>query len=777
MARQRNDIETNVDGSSCSMQDLFQKALLLHQKGMIEDAKSIYGQIIRINPEDPDALHMMGIAAFQSGDISTSQGLLNKAVQLCPDRASFRSSLGNILKLAGKTDEALCMYKEAIRLKPEYAEAHNNLGATLNDAQRYDEALNYLLQALKINPDYTEAYYNLGNTYRGLGDINKAIDNYNQAIKNNYPNAYVNLGVTLMDMGNELDAIGYFKQAIKMQPDNMDAYNNLGSVMTSQGNLQQAVLCYRKCLEINPTLHKTRSNLLLVLHYTDDTSPEEIFLEHKKWADIHALPLKTIHSHGNEKDPDKKLRIGYISPDFLSHPVAHFIEPVLASHDRDSFDVYCYSDVASPDHVTERLKMLTVTWRNIYRMTDEAVTDLILKDHIDILIDLAGHTANNRLRVFAQKPAPVQVTYLGYPDTTGLDTMDYRIIDSFTDPAGRADYLHTEELVRMPYGFLCYRPPEHTPEPGPLPALKSGVITFGCFNKRAKITADMINTWSSILGIVPYSRIFLKFKNFLSDQEKSSITDLFMKNNISPDRVNILKPIRSLSEHIGMYSNIDIALDTFPYNGTTTTCESLWMGVPVITRKGIIHASRVGTSILKNSGLEGLISESRPDYINKAVQLANDIERLACLRSRLRDMIRNSHLMDEKGFTINLEDMYRIMWQKWCAGDLVSPFNNNRLQVTGQIEIGRLINMGEDLFNSGHFKEAERTFRKVLAINPENVTAMNNLGVVYWHTGEIRSAIEIFTTVLEIDPASIHARNNLEEINSIIGNNHEMKIP
>jgi tetratricopeptide (TPR) repeat protein len=249
-----------------------------------------------------------------------------------------------------------------------------------------------------------------------------------------------------------------------------------------------------------------------------------------------------------------------------------------------------------------------------------------------------------------------------------------------------------------------------------------------------------------------------------------------MNNNISPDRVNILKPIRSLSEHIGMYSNIDIALDTFPYNGTTTTCEALWMGVPVITRKGIIHASRVGTSILKNSGLEDLIAESRPDYINKAVQLAGDIERLTCLRSRLRDMIRNSHLMDEKEFTINLEDMYRIMWQKWCAGDSVSSFNN-RLQDTGQIEIEQLINMGEDLFNSGHFKEAERAFRNALEIHPENVTAMNNLGVVYWHTGEIRSAIEIFTAVLKIDPTFIHAKNNLEEINNIIENNREMKIP
>jgi protein O-GlcNAc transferase len=764
MTRQNKNKEARGEDRSCSIYDLFQEALLLHRKGMVQEAKRIYMQIIRINPEDPDALQMMGIASFQSREISTAEDLLIKAVQLSPDRADIRCSLANIMKFSGKIDEAIEMYKEAIRLDPEYAEACNNLGATMNDAGRYDEAIDYLIQALKIRPDYAEAFYNLGNTYKERDEIDKAIDNYNQAIKNNYPDAYINLGVILMEIGNEVDAIKYFKEAIKLKPDSTVAYNNLGSAFTSQGNLKEAVLCYKKCLEINPKLHKTHSNLLLALHYTNDISAEDLFLEHKKWAADHALPIKITHHYMNERNPDKKIRIGYISPDFRSHPVAHFIESVLTRHDRNSFDLYCYSDTADPDHITDRLKMLTVTWRDICRMNDKEVSDLILSDRIDILIDLAGHTANNRLLVFARKPAPVQATYLGYPDTTGLDSMDYRITDSLTDSPGRTDRLHTEELVRMPHGFLCYRPPEHIPGPGPLPVLKSGRITFGCFNKRAKITEEVIETWSAILSSIPDSRLFLKFKNFLSDHEKSNISALFNKNSISSDRIHVLKPIQSLAEHISMYSNIDIALDTFPYNGTTTTCEALWMGVPVITLKGSMHASRVGTSILMNSGLEDLIAESTMDYINKAVQLADNIERLGSLHIRLRDMIRCSHLTNEKEFTTALENKFRMMWQRWCDGHHLSPSNNTSLNETGSTEIEHLINNGEALFNSGHLSEAENTFRKVLEKYPENIAAMNNLGVIFWHYGKISSAVEIFTNILKIDPAFIDARINLEEI-------------
>jgi len=385
-------------------------------------------------------------------------------------------------------------------------------------------------------------------------------------------------------------------------------------------------------------------------------------------------------------------------------------------------------------------------------MTDKAVSDLILNDRIDILIDLAGHTANNRLLVFAQKPAPIQVTYLGYPDTTGLESIDYRIVDVLTDPPGMTEHLHTEELLRMHHGFLCYHPLEHTPEPGPLPVLTSGIVTFGCFNKRAKITEDAIATWSDILHSVPDSRMFLKFKNFLSHQEKSSIIELFTENNISPERIHILKPIVSLSEHIGMYRNIDIALDTFPYNGTTTTYEALWMGVPVITLKGTIHASRVGTSILSHSGLDDLIAESRSDYIKKAVRLAEDIDRLIVLRGGLRDLLRNSHLMDEKGFTSDLENMYRMIWQRWCHQDSASS------------GLEKLIERGESLFGSGQIKEAENVFRQALEIDPINATAMNNLGVISWHTGKIGEAREIFTQVLKIDPDFIAARQNLEEM-------------
>ncbi|MEA2101819.1 MAG: tetratricopeptide repeat protein, partial [Thermodesulfobacteriota bacterium] len=525
-------MENNTGGDPADAQAMFQEAIHLHRNGMVEKAMHIYRQIIAINPEDSDTLHMSGIGAFQSNDMTSAQNLLLRAVEIAPGNPAFRNDLANILRSSGQTDRAIHHYKEAIRLKPDYAIALNNLGATMNDILMYNDAEQYLLRAIEIKPDYAEAYYNCGNTYKGLKDIDRAVTCYNQAIKFNHPKAYINLGVILMDMGRQTDAIQCYRQALKALPDNTIAYNNLGTVLTSQGKLKEAIACHRKCLEINPNLHQTRSNLLLALHYTDEISPKELFKEHKKWAAIYALCINSPeYSFKNDRDPEKRLKIGYISPDFKTHPVAHFIEPVIASHNRTAFEVYCYSDAADTDHVTKEIRHLCDRWKDTCCMDDDKVSSIIRSEGIDILVDLAGHTANNRMGVFARRSAPVQVTYLGYPDTSGLQTMDYRITDASADPPGMTDHLHSERLIHMPNGFLCYRPPKDTPGIKPLPAHDPGSITFGCFNNRAKITMEMICIWSHILENVPKSRIFLKFKNRLGQQEKTRITEGFTQNH------------------------------------------------------------------------------------------------------------------------------------------------------------------------------------------------------------------------------------------------------
>ena len=377
--------------------------------------------------------------------------------------------------------------------------------------------------------------------------------------------------------------------------------------------------------------------------------------------------MSRIPLHSNEKLPERRLRVGYVSPNFHQHSVAYFIEAVIASHDRSAYEIICYSDVARPDSVTDRIKSLTGSWRDILGMSHEQAAGLIRSDQIDILVDLAGHTAGNRMLLFARKPAPVQVTYLGYPSTTGLTTMDYRITDRFADPPGQTDHLHTEELVHLPQGFLCYKPPGQTPDVADLPFIASGGITFGSFNHLAKITPEVVRLWSNILNSLPDAQIILKAKPLFDMGTQQLLREMFVQNGVSPARLTLTGHAQSMSEHLELYHRIDIGLDTFPYNGTTTTCEAMWMGVPVVTLAGETHASRVGASILSNVGLPELIAGSPEEYLKKGVQLANDLERLQGMRANLRPMMERSPLMDANGFTRSLEAAYRQMWHRWCA--------------------------------------------------------------------------------------------------------------
>jgi len=679
-----------------------QKAIRYHQSGKLQKAEGIYKKIIEIDPFHSDSLHLLGVIAHQIGKNDVASTLINKAIlnnpecplyyynlakalkaqgkldsaisayrkviELKPDDAETYLAMGNAHQSQNQTEDALLCYQMAIQIKPDYVDAYNNLGTVLKDQGRLDEAISCYQTALRLKPDDHEVQNNLGVAFKEQGKLSDALACYEKALqlKPNYADAYNNIGIALKDEGHLSDAIACYRKALSLKPNMVQTYNNLGVALKDQGQLDEAVSCYHKALTLKPDYESAHSNLLFGLHHSTVIDPVQLFDQHKLWAKKHAEPLSAnIPAHRNDKRLDRPLRIGYVSPDFRAHSVAYFMESLLETHDRSAFQIFCYSDVATQDATTARFKDLAGCWRDILGISDEHAAGLVRNDQIDILVDLAGHTAKNRMLLFARKPAPVQVAYLGYPNTTGLQTMDYRITDSWADPPDQTDHLYTEELVRIPHGFLCYTPYKEAPVIASLPAQESDCVTFGSFNNRSKITPEVVRVWSQILNSVPNARLVLKSKSLSDIETQNMLREMFIENGVSPELIKFLGYSPSSYEHLSSYNSIDIGLDTFPYNGTTTTCEAMWMGVPVIVPAGTFHMSRVGLSLLSNVGLADLIGDSNGDYIEKAVKLAGDLNRLKSIRSGLRDMMLQSPLTDARVFTHSLEKAYRTMWKHY----------------------------------------------------------------------------------------------------------------
>jgi len=458
-----------------------------------------------------------------------------------------------------------------------------------------------------------------------------------------------------------------YQKALKIDSQFVDAYNNTGNALKDMRKLSEAETYFRRALKIDPDFSPAYSNLLLNMNYDTQHDKQSIYAEHLRFAEHFQIKFSAESaSYPNKKTINRKLKVGYVSPDFRRHSVNYFFEPVLASHNHETFEIFCYSDVINPDKVTKQLQIYADHWRSIVGISEESVAETVRRDAIDILVDLAGHTGYNRMPLFVRKPAPIQISWLGYPNTTGLSTIDYRIVDSYTDPIGLTDPYNTEVLLRMPESFLCYQPDKESPKVGPLPVFEKRYITFGSFNYFTKTSPEILSLWARILQSVPDAHLFLKAKYFTDSIVYNSVIDLFMQHGIDSERIKTFAHTPSYREHLNMYNDIDIALDTFPYNGTTTTCEALWMGAPVITLQGNAHASRVGTSLLSNIGLTELIATTQEEYVNIAVDLATDRERLCTLREGLRGRMAQSPLTDVKLFTSDLEICYKEVWEKWC---------------------------------------------------------------------------------------------------------------
>ena len=486
--------------------------------------------------------------------------------------------------------------------------------------------------------------------------------------------AYHNLGNALRSRADHEEAITALHKAIRLMPNPAEAHNSLGLALKDLGRINQAVASFRKAVALDPSLAIAHSNLLLFMAYQPETTPEALFKEHRRWAkSLEGRRRDAIRPHTNDRTTDRPLRVGYVSADLRQHSVAYFLLPLLANHDRGQVEITAYSNSAAADAITQRLRGYVDHWCGIAGASDEQAAAKIRADQIDILVDLSGHTAGHRLQLFAQKPAPLQISWLGYCGSTGLETMDYRCSDPWADPPGDAARYSSEQLLRLPSTTWCYSPLSGAPDVGPLPALTANGITFASFNNFGKISRVSLDLWATILRQMPAARLLLKNVGLGSAGVRNAVYKLFASRGIAAERLELLSQTHTLLDHLTHYNRVDISLDTFPYHGTTTTCEALWMGVPTITLEGPNHVSRPGVSLLTNVGLADLIARTREEYVEKTIRLASDLARLATLRAGLRQQMLTSSVMDGPGFARAMEDGYRQVWRAWCDQDPAIP--------------------------------------------------------------------------------------------------------
>jgi predicted O-linked N-acetylglucosamine transferase (SPINDLY family) len=715
-------------------------AMQCHRAGDLHRAEALYQQILGADPDHPDARHLLGVVALQTGradlavehirralqqrpDFAEAHGNLGSALQslgrldeavachrhalrLRPGHAEVHVNLGNVLKAQARLDEAAVCYQQALRLRPDLAVAHNNLGNVLTQQGRLDEAVACYRHALRLAPGYAEGHNNLGNALKGLGELEEAVACYRHALElaPNYAEAHSNLGNALEDLGRldeaaachrhalqlaphyaeahvnlgnllklqvRLDeAINCYRHALHLRPDLAVAHNNLGNALRDRGEIDEAIACYRRALQLAPDYAEAHSSLVFSLHYHPDYDAAAILREARDWHHRHAEPLAPSHRpHENDPAPDRRLRVGYVSPDFREHPAAFFLAPLLANHDRSQVEIYCYAGVTRPDGVTDRLRACAAAWRSTVGLADDSLADLIRSDRIDVLVDVTLHMAGGRLLVFARRPAPVQVTWLGYPGTTGLSAIDYRLTDPHLDAPGETDAHYAEQSVRLPETFWVYDPLTGE-EPGvnPLPALDGGPFTFGSLNNFCKVNAASLALWAAVLGAVPGSRFLLLAP---AGQARDWVRTQLERNGVGGERVVFVDRLPR-PEYLRVYQQIDLGLDPLPYNGHTTSLDAAWMGVPTVTLAGRTVVGRAGRSLLCNLDLLELAAESPDEYVAIAAGWARDWRRLAELRSGLRGRMATSPLMDGTRFCRGLEATYRQVWRDWC-GAMAAP--------------------------------------------------------------------------------------------------------
>jgi protein O-GlcNAc transferase len=560
---------------------------------------------------------------------------------------------------AGRLAEAERGYRDILQRQPQHADSLNLLGVIALQTGNLEAALALVQRAVALRPDAAVCRNNLGQILERLGRDDEAARCYEAALAldTGYAEAHNNLGLALARRDRLAEADAHYEKAIALDAKYAEPQTNRGNLLKDRGEIDAAVACYRRAVELRPDLSALHSNLLLALHYHAGYSPADLQREHDAWAERHVAPLAAARRpHDNSHDPERRLRVGYVSPDFREHPVARFVLPLFREHDRKQVQVYAYSDVAKADPITNVLRNRVDRWRDVATLGNEQLAETIRADGIDVLVDLAAHSGGNRLLTFARKPAPVQITYLAYCSTTGVDAIDYRVTDRVLDPPGEWSG-YTETSLHLPNCYWCYSEPQVRPTP----ARAAGPPTFGCLNNFAKVSDLTLELWARLLLRVPEARLLLYAR---TEFHRDRVRGALRKAGVDEARA-VFVGRQSLADYLLTYREIDVALDPHPYGGGTTSCDALWMGVPVVTLVGRTAVSRAGATLLANVGLERLVARSEEQYVELAAGLLSDAEGLAALRAELRARVEASPLMDAPQFARDFEALLKSAWRAW----------------------------------------------------------------------------------------------------------------
>jgi len=664
------------------------------------EAEQAFEAALRLEPDFPEALNNLGVCRQRNGQTAAAVDVYRRALLARPGDATLMANLGSALREMGQLPEAVEHLRTATTLEPQVVSHAVNLGIALCQQRDFAAAAPILRRAVELDPNDAEAAFNLGIALEGLGRVPEAIERYRHAAASrpNYTDALINLGNALADSGDFSAALSTYDAALRGTPDSVVALHNLacllrtlgriedaehrlltalridsqhaalhdtlGSVYKDAGQLDRAIDCFRRSLALDPRRASTHSNLAYSLSF-QSLDPQPILDECTRWNERFAAPLQPHRDHGNDLSEHRRLRIGYVAADFRDHCQSLFTIPLLSQHDHTAFEVYCYSNVKRPDALSRRIAGLADVWRAVRTLDDEALCARIRADRIDILVDLTMHMADGRPLVFARKPAPIQIAWLAYPGTTGISAIDYRFSDPRLDPEG-TDSHYSERTLRLADSFWCYDPLTREPTPNPLPALTRGYLTLGCLNNPCKLTDDTLRLWSEVMHRLPDSRLLLMAP---PGGHRQHLLQRLTARGIADARVDFTA-FRPRADYLGSYHDIDLGLDSFPYNGHTTSLDSLWMGVPVVTRIGRTSVGRAGLSQLHHLDLLDLAADTDAGFIDAAVALGGDLTRLGALRSELRTRLERSPLMDAARFTGHVEASYREVWERYRTSRL-----------------------------------------------------------------------------------------------------------
>ena len=633
-------------------------AVRLHQAGRLDEAEVAYRKLLAAGHEHPELHHYFGVLLHHRGRSLEALAPLQRAIALNPSQPRFYTNAVAPMLALGRFDEAINACQKALALNPNNADTHYQLGVAHRMKGEFSIAIECYRKAVSLDPKHAPAWNALGLRLKDQGEPQEAMRCYEQALQINprFADAHNNMGLLLKGAGYLDQAVSSFQAALSIQPGNAEVHANLGSLLKDMGDIDGALAETRLALQLkaNPQF---ASNLLYTMLFDERIDPTTLCESHREWARQFAPEADRVELR--DSAPNRRLRVGYLSPDFRDHPIGRFMLPLLSHHDKSAFEVSCYSDVVRPDAMTERLSRNVHRWHDTRALNDDSLRHLIRDDRIDILIDLTMHMESNRMGVFARRATPVQATYLAYAGTTGVPAMDYRLTDPILDPPGEHDSFYTERSVYLK-SYWCYSAPCSAPDCSALPAPTSGSVTFGSLNNFCKITPSTRQAWIEILRRTPNARLLIHARY---GSHRQQLLDRFAAAGINPDRIEFAG-IHSAAEYFQVYRRIDIALDPFPYPGGTTTCDALWMGVPVITLPGRSGISRGGLSILSQLGLTDWAAREVSDYVKIAIELASDLPLLRDHRRTLRARMLASPLMDARGFAADFESALRRMWMQ-----------------------------------------------------------------------------------------------------------------